>query len=376
MTGDVQTTTQRLLDDLVDSGAERGLQVAAYHHGELVVDAWAGIADPSAGTPVGHDTLFTVYSVSKGITATAVHILAERGTLTYDDPIARHWPEFAQQGKAGILIRHALTHTAGLPQMPPRFDTYDVTDWPRMCDRIAGLPPLFPAGETPVYHALTYGWIVGGVTERADGRPFGRIVAEEIAAPLALDGLYFGVPASEASRVATLVEPPGLVDAAGQPSPPIPGIVPDEAATAVTMNRSAMRRACLPAYGLTANARSLAKAYAALIGEGVDGVRLFSEERRRIATTIHVDGIDPSSDLPITFALGYGVGGPESVMGPRRSAFGHGGYGGALGFADPNYGLAIGVTKNHLTWDAPKEGATWRLTHHIRKALNIPDTSG
>ena len=161
---------------------------------------------PATGTPVDRDTLFTVYSVSKGITATVVHILAERGTLAYDNPIARHWPEFAHNGKAGIHLRHALSHTAGLPQMPPGYGSYEVTDWAVMCDRIATLSPLFPPGETPVYHALTYGWIVGGVAERADGRPFARIVAEEIAAPLALDGLFFGVPASELSRVAMLVE--------------------------------------------------------------------------------------------------------------------------------------------------------------------------
>src|ERR687898_834281 len=184
MTDDVQRSTQQLLDDLVGSGAELGLQVAAYHHGALVVDAWAGIADPATGTPVDRDTLFTVYSVSKGITATAVHILAERGTLAYEDPIARHWPEFGRHGKAGIHLRHALSHTAGLPQMPPGYGSYEVTDWSAMCDRIA--------------------------------------------TPLALNGLYFGVPASELSRVATLVEapePPG----AAWPEPRIPDIVPDEA---------------------------------------------------------------------------------------------------------------------------------------------------
>src|SRR4051812_23033516 len=106
---DPQTTIQAHLDELVASGEESGLQVAVYHHGNLVVDAWSGVADPTSGAPVTPDTLFTVFSVSKGITATALHVLAEQGKIAYDDPIAKHWPEFAQNGKAGTLVRHALS---------------------------------------------------------------------------------------------------------------------------------------------------------------------------------------------------------------------------------------------------------------------------
>jgi CubicO group peptidase (beta-lactamase class C family) len=371
---DVQTTVQSLLDELVAGGGEHGLQVAAYHHGDLVVDAWAGVADTTSEEPVGGDTLFTVYSVSKGITATAVHILAERGSLAYDDPIAEHWPEFAQHGKDGILVRHAMSHTAGLPQMPPSYGSYDVTDWPGMCGRLAAQPPLFPPGQTIVYHALTYGWIVGGTAERADGRPFARIVAEEIAAPLGLDGLFFGAPEGDLDRVATLTEASELLDVPPAPTA-IPDIAPPDSLADATMNRVEMRRACLPAYGLCANARSLAKAYAALIGDGVDGVCLLPPKRVRAATSVQAEGLDASSGLPACFGLGYGLGGPESVVGPRRTAFGHGGYGGAHGFADPEYGLAVGLTKNRLTMNVPFENTTWRIVHAIREGLGIPDAA-
>src|SRR3954465_10317564 len=145
---DRQATIHALLEDLVASGAERGLQVAVYHRGDLVVDAWAGLADAATDTRVTPDTLFTVYSVSKGITATAIHILAEQGKLAYDDPIAKYWPEFAQSGKAGILVRHALSHRAGVPQLPPGTTVDDVLDWSVMCERIAALTPLWPPGET------------------------------------------------------------------------------------------------------------------------------------------------------------------------------------------------------------------------------------
>jgi CubicO group peptidase (beta-lactamase class C family) len=126
---DPQTTIQALMDKYVASGAETGLQVAVYHHGDLVVDAWAGVADPASGAPVTPDTLFTVYSVSKGITATVLHVLAEQGKIGYDDPIADYWPEFAQHGKERTLVRHALSHLSAIPQMPPGTSHDDVLDW-------------------------------------------------------------------------------------------------------------------------------------------------------------------------------------------------------------------------------------------------------
>ena len=115
---DPQGRAQAILDDLVGRDVERGLQVAAYYRGELVVDAWAGVADSATGRPVDGDTLFTVFSCGKGITATVVHLLAERGKLDYDDPVARHWPAFAVHGKANVTIRQVMSHTAGVPQMP------------------------------------------------------------------------------------------------------------------------------------------------------------------------------------------------------------------------------------------------------------------
>jgi CubicO group peptidase (beta-lactamase class C family) len=325
-----------------------------------------------SGKPVDPGTLFTVYSTSKGIAATAVHILAEQGKITYHDSIARHWPEFGRQGKNGVLVRHALSHTAGLPKLPPGTTDDDVTDWVAMCQRVAVLAPLWPPGQQLAYHALTYGWIVGGVAERADGRPFPRIVADELAAPLGLDGLYFGVPEDALDRVATLVEAPDLLSA---PPGPIPDAAPPGSLSAGQMNRAEVRRACLPAYGLCANARSLARVYAALIGDGVDGIRLLPPERVRQATALQVEGIDAVGGQPQRFALGYSLGGPDSAAGPRRTAFGHRGYGGAYAFADPDYGLAVGLTKNRLVLNVPNQDSTWRILHAVRESLGIPDAS-
>jgi CubicO group peptidase (beta-lactamase class C family) len=328
------------------------------------------MADAATDTAVTPDTLFTVYSVSKGITATAIHILAEQGKLTYDDPIAKHWPEFATSRKAGILVRHALSHLAGLPQLPPGTTVDDVLDWSAMCDRIAALTPFAVPGETLCYRALTYGWILGGLAERADGRPFARIVEEEIAQPLNLNGLYFGVPVSELDRVATLEELPEL--RAAEPGA-IPDIAPPGSISDTQMNRPEIRQACLPAYGLCTTARSLARVYGSLIGDGVDQVRLLPSDRVRRATTLEVDGLDASDGSPSRFALGYGLGGPDSSMGPRSSAFGHGGYGGAYGYADPDFGLAVGLTKNRLVVDELGIDASRCILHAVRASLGVPN---
>ena len=239
-----------------------------------------------------------------------------------------------------------------------------------MCERIAALVPLWPAGETVCYHSLTYGWILGGLAERVDGRPFARIVDEEIAGPLNLDGLYFDVPESELGRVATLDETPALRDAS---TATIPNISPPGSLADTQMNRQEIRQACLPAYGLCTTARSLARVYSSLIGDGIDGIRLLPPERVRQATTLQIADLDASSGTPLRFALGYSLGGPDSAIGPRSTAFGHGGYGGAQGYADPEYNLAVGLTKNRLVVNEPGIGATWHILKAIRASLGIPD---
>src|SRR5579871_3955001 len=180
---EIQARVQAALDDLVASGVEAGLQVAAYLGEELIVDAWAGVADSSTGRLVDGDTLFTVFSTTKGITATVIHLLADRQLLDYDQPVAAYWPEFAAHGKQRITLRHVLTHTAGVPHMPAGAGPAEICDWAWVCREIAALTPLWEPGTRAGYHALTYGWILGEVARRVDGRTIARIVQDEIAAP-------------------------------------------------------------------------------------------------------------------------------------------------------------------------------------------------
>src|SRR4051812_38340750 len=204
MADDIGTRVQAVLDEMIETGPEVGLQVAAYHRGELVVDTWAGVADFATGRPIDGDTVFVTFSVSKGVTATIAHLLAERGQLDYDAPIADVWPAFAAHGKERITARHALAHQAGLAHLPIDLRPEDVIDWDRMCAILEDATPAWEPGTKTGYHALTFGWLVGELIHRADGRPIERILAEDVCAPLGIDSLWFGMPESAAARLARL----------------------------------------------------------------------------------------------------------------------------------------------------------------------------
>ena len=207
---DLQQQVQRAIDELVESGAERGLQVAVYRHGEQVVDAVAGVADPETGRPVSLDTPFYAYSVGKGATSTVAHVLVERGFFGYDTPIVELWPEFGAHGKENATVRHALTHTVGVPGIPADTTPEDLCDWDKMCAAIADSEPWWEPGTKTAYHAYPFGYIVGEIVRRATGKPISQVLREEVAGPLGIaDELYFGVPESELGRLARLEDDGG-----------------------------------------------------------------------------------------------------------------------------------------------------------------------
>ncbi len=348
MSKDLQDKIHALLTEQVNSGNERGAQVAVYHQGELIADTWAGVADVRTGKPVDGDTLFPVYSCTKGIVATVIHLLAERGQLDYDTPIAHYWPEFAANGKEGITVRHALTHGSGLQYMPVGIDHPELCNWDTMCRLMAQQKPAWPPNEKLAYHPVTFGWILGEVARRIDGRAFQPFVEDEIGRPLGITTMFSGIPEYRESEVAYLEEifeeKPEPVEPPAPSNPAEQGVSPFMWPLADWMNRSDARQACIPASNGIMNARALARHYAALVPGGIDGVQLLPDSRMKLATEQMIPkcGYEPGVTLP--FGLGYRRG-----EGGHAHSFGHGGYGGTLGYGDPDSRLAVAIIRNRFS---------------------------
>ena len=367
---DFQNQVQEAIDELVESGAERGLQVAVYRHGEPVVDAVAGAADPATGAPVTPDTPFFSYSIGKGVAATVIHVLAERGVLDYDTPIVELWPEFGAHGKEKATIRHALSQSVGTPGLPAGLTVEDLCDWDKMCAIIAEAEPWWEPGTKIGYHAVTFGYIIGEIVRRATGKPISQVLREEVASPLGVaDELFFAVPKPEQGRLARLEDapiPPEMAAAmSGMPEDsPMLKVGPPECTTAAYGNRADVLSANIPAGG-TVTARAVARMYAALVSE-VDGVRLISPERLREVSAVAMSGIDEIFGFPTSWGLGYSIGQFLSNARETRHVFGVGGVGGSHAYADTDTGTTFALTKNRL---APSFDTAEQVAGVVTKAV-------
>ena len=337
-----QNRLQDLLNELVDQGKERGIQLAVYHDGHLVVDACAGRTDAGRGRPVDAETLFPVFSVGKGVAATILHRLVERGILAYETRLAEVWPEFGVNGKESITLRHVLNHTAGLPFVPASIGVAELCDWDTMCAAIADLRPAWPPGSRAEYHAMTYGWLVGETAQRATGKAFQKLLDEEIREPLGLEALYMGIPDSAVARLAVLDETPPLPAA---PSDPHRESVPRwTLPLGASMNRPDIRKTCQPGFGAIMSARAVARHYAALLPGGVDGVELLPPGRVRLA--IQPQGASDAQGEPFRWMLGYHSGEDQFDPVHPPAIFGHDGHGGSFAHADLSRRLAVALTRN------------------------------
>ncbi len=340
-----------------------GAAVCVYLDGVPVVDCWAGIRDHQ-GRPWEQDTVSMSFSTTKGVTVTALHILASRGRLDYDQTVAYYWPEFAAHNKAEITVRQLLTHQAGLYNVRDNVrDFATVLDWDEITHRLANAVAFRPGGGSG-YHALTIGWLAGELVQRISGIPFAEFIQKEIAKPLELDGLYIGLPQNQLPRAARLMVPE-------RPANPSSGRRRRWKNPLVESARSWLNRRLdhqlsaffvrgvgrmfvddaylqvpIPAANGHFTARSLARMYASLANpDGLNGVRLINPETRSSALTVQVRTRDKILFVPMRWRLGYhqaGGSGPNR----RRNAFGHYGYGGSGAWADPDLNLAVAMTHN------------------------------
>lgn len=345
------------LDHAIRERGEIGLQVAAYLDGKLVIDTWAGLADETTGRAVDADTLFNVYSVTKAVTATAIHIQAEKGLLDYDAPIARYWPEFGVKGKENATVAHALMHRTGTPQMPEGTSAATICDWDSTCRQIAALEPLFPVGEKTAYHSMSFGWILGEIVRRTDPRqrPFGQFIQEELCKPLGITDLWIGIPDAVEPRVAKLTN----ANAGDRRAPPeslfVKSLPYSVSLVPEIYELPSVRRACVAAVGGIFNARSEARFWSLLAqGGALDGVRLLSAERVRRASQPRPYNDDPDPvyfNTPMRLSQGgYWMGAPIvpvcAVTEPRAICCP--GAGGSIGWADPDTKLAVAICHNRM----------------------------
>ena len=344
-------------ENVLARAGEAGAAFAAVVDGVEVVDLWGGVRDADARIPWTADTAQLIFSGTKGLTATCILLLLDRGQLSLGRRVSDYWPDFASAGKGDILVRHLVSHQAGLPAVEPPPWGQEALDPVEMAARLAHQPALWPPGTGITYHALTFGWLCDALIREVDGRSAGRFFAEEIATPLGLDA-WIGLPATAEGRVATMMRAPdyevtfGDVDdgtrelltriyAGG-------GIVGER----FVVNDPDFLHAEIAGVNGVAAARSMARLYGCLARNGViDGVRLLSPETVGLASVPLAAGLDRLTGKPLAFSTGFETQTALQWYGPVESAFGHSGAGGSVHGAWPQLRTGFSCAMNLMRRD-------------------------
>jgi CubicO group peptidase (beta-lactamase class C family) len=376
---EVPVTAVRDVDGIVAAAArqafagspEVGMQVAVCLDGDLIVDVSIGYADVAGGRPVDSGTLFPVFSVTKGLVATAIHRAADDGLLDLAAPVSAYWPEFAAGGKASATVADTLTHSVGIPAMPDGCTVEQMCDWQHMASAVAAMEAMWQPGSATGYHAYTYGWIAGELLRRVRGSGDPAAMMSSALAELGVGDFWIGLPAAQLGRVATLPTRPGG-PARG------PNALFDRALPAATrpqpsvFNRPQVQQACLPAAGGIGTAASLAGLYGRLAtaagagsadgAGGAGGAGRAGPDRLPLrpatataAALLRTDAEDLVLGRPIRKSFGYFLSGgdnPQTVPMGEHTAFGHPGSGGSTAWADTTLGVGIAITKNWMAGPA------------------------
>jgi CubicO group peptidase (beta-lactamase class C family) len=372
MTHDRYAAVRKMFEDNLESGADVGASFCATVEGETVVDLWGGFADPARTRAWERDTIVNVYSTTKTMTALVALILADRGDLDFDAPVARYWPEFAANGKDRIKVSHLMSHAAGLSGWKDPLTTEDLYDWDKVTALLAAQAPYWEPGTSSGYHALTQGYLVGEVVRRITGRSLGTFFREEVAEPLGAD-FHIGLPASEDHRVAELIPPPpgeAVGDGPGETDlmrnmSTNPGI--DVSAT----RTRGWRGAEIPAAGGTGNARSVAEIHTILANGGMaKGRRFLSEAGCRKALELQIEGDDLILGRPARFGMGFGLAGGAVPL-PSPNTIFWGGYGGSLAIIDMDARTTFGYAMNKMAGTTTGDMRAFGLAMAMWEALGL-----
>ena len=344
-----------LFNEQIAGGKHPGALLAVYRRGKLVLDLHGGMADAEAGKPVASDTMFVLFSSTKPLTASCVHILWERGNLDWDDPIARHWPEFARNGKENVTVRHVLTHQGGFPDTPPELTWDTWQDWETVVKGMEDIKPEYPAGKALAYHPRNFGWVLGELVRRVDGRPINRFLREEVTEPLGMKDTFLGIPPSLEDRVSRL----HAMEDCDQPS------------QVINYNRPEVHQSVLPAGGGIATARDVCRFYAMMEGRGqLDGVRVLAPETVAEVTKLQVEGMDSNNGRSSRRSLGLSLG--DSRMAPPTNndarTFGHGGAGTSVCWTAPDLGVSMVYITNGFRDDLTNYPRLAAVSRAVREA--------
>lgn len=330
-------------------GREIGAAFCVIHNGETVVDLWAGEKTPG-GEPWQRDTLANVWSTTKGVAAVCVALLVDAGEISYDDKVARVWPEFAAHGKGDITVAQLLSHQAGLSGLREPATLEDCYDHDLMARRLATQEPLWAPGKRSGYHAFTYGYLAGELVKRITGRTIGTFLREEIGEPHGID-FFIGLPESEEPRVAPLTQAEDIEPLAGATE--IQALTfTNPVITQTAPNARAWRAAELPAAGGLGSAAALARLYA-LLDEATapGGKALLRRETLAALRATRIENEDLVLGIPARWAAGMAknmVMNTAGMYGPNPETFGHTGWGGSFGCLDPENRVAIGYVMNRM----------------------------
>jgi CubicO group peptidase (beta-lactamase class C family) len=329
-------------------GVEVGASFAVRRGERALVDLWGGFSDAARTRPWRRDTLANVWSTTKGISALVCALLVDRRALDYDAPVARLWPEFGARGRQRVTLAMLLSHQAGLSGPREPVTWLDFCDADAMNARLLAQDPLFEPGSASGYHAVTFGPLVGELVRRAAGRSLGRFLADEIAGPLGAD-FFIGLPEREEPRCAEAIGFP-----AGESAPRFSNeaqrcALGNPRPDPLIPNQRAWRAAEIPSVNGRASADGIARIYAALAAGGaLGGVRLLSRATLSRATACQISGVDLVLPVPLEWGCGWIRNSLKVIYGPNPEAFGHTGWGGSFGYADPQAGIGVGYAMNRM----------------------------
>ena len=357
---------------------EIGASYAVTINGETVVDLWAGYEDPKKRRPWQENTLVCVFSSTKVPTALCIHMLADQGKIDLDAPVADYWPEFHQNGKSRILVRHLLSHTAGLPGFEGRVTKGFLYDWIRTVNRLAAQKPLWEPGTRSGYHSITYGYLLGEVLRRVTGKTIGTFFQENIAAPLHID-FYYGLPPEHRHRVAELYfhreypfssVPYPLVQLAEKAVSHTPHVFLNPIVRTADTRTAAFYDAEIPGSNGHGNGRSLARIGAVIACEGtLEGKTLLSPAALRKATSTQIYGYDVVLRVPLRWGLGFALTQQPAKHGSSRGLF-WGGYGGSNLYVDLDKKISMGYAMNNGVLNFIGDRRSMRLATAVYEALN------